>query len=196
MLPTKSKTMQEYNKKIYKFYHKNKRMPTFREIARITGLKSTNAVSKLIDKLVIQGIIKKDATGKLIPKRLLGSTKILGTVAAGFPSPAEEELVDTITIDEFLIANKEATYMLKVSGDSMVEAGIHPGDMVLVERNRSPKEGDIVIAEVDQEWTMKYLRKQNGRMVLEPANKKYKTIIPGDELKIAAVVIAVIRKYH
>jgi SOS regulatory protein LexA len=188
--------MQEYNKKIYKFYHKNKRMPTFREIARITGLKSTNAVSKLIDKLVIQGIIKKDATGKLIPKRLLGSTKILGTVAAGFPSPAEEELVDTITIDEFLIAHKEATYMLKVSGDSMVEAGIHPGDMVLVERNRSPKEGDIVIAEVDQEWTMKYLRKQNGRMVLEPANKKYKTIIPGDELKIAAVVIAVIRKYH
>ena len=53
MLLTKPKTMQEYNKKIYKFYHKNKRMPTFREIARITGLKSTNAVSKLIDKLVI-----------------------------------------------------------------------------------------------------------------------------------------------
>jgi SOS-response transcriptional repressor LexA len=62
----------------------------------------------------------------------LGSTKILGTVAAGFPSPAEGELVDTITIDEFLIVNKEATYMLKVSGDSMIEAGIHPGDMVLV----------------------------------------------------------------
>ena len=187
---------KDHEKKLYKFYQKNKRMPSFREIGRITGLKSTNAVSKLVDRLVARGIVKKDAAGKLIPKRLPGSTRILGTVAAGFPSPAEEELVDTITIDEFLIANKEATYMLKVSGDSMIEAGIHPGDMVLVERNRSPKEGDIVIAEVDKEWTMKYLKTQNGRLVLEPANKKYKTIVPGDELEIAAVVIAVIRKYH
>ena len=80
-------------------------------------------------------------------------------MAAGFPTPAEEELVDTITIDEFLINNKEATYMLKVSGDSMIDAGIQPGDMVLVERNRNAKEGDIVIAEVDNEWTMKYLEK-------------------------------------
>jgi len=171
-------------------------MPSFREIAQLTGFKSTNAVSKLVDKLVIQGVIKKDAAGKLIPKKLLGSTKILGMVAAGFPTPAEEELVDTITIDEFLIKNKEATYMLKVSGDSMIEAGIRPSDMVLVERNRTPKEGDIVIAEVDKEWTMKYLRKQNGRLVLVPANKKYKAIVPGEELNIAAVVIAVIRKYQ
>ncbi len=116
--------------------------------------------------LVTQGVIKKDAAGKLIPKKLWGETKILGTVAAGFPTPAEEELVDTITIDEFLINNKEATYMLKVSGDSMIDAGIQPGDMVLVERNRNAKEGDIVIAEVDKEWTMKYLRKENGHMVL------------------------------
>jgi repressor LexA len=188
--------MQKYQDKILKFYRKNKRMPSFREISRITGLKSTNAVSKLVDRLTARGIIQKDSAGKLIPKKLWGATKILGTVAAGFPSPAEEELVDTITIDEFLIANKEATYMLKVSGDSMIDAGIRPGDMVLVERNRNPKEGDIVIAEVDNEWTMKYLKKQNGKMVLEPANKKYKTIIPGEELKIAAVVIAVIRKYH
>jgi repressor LexA len=78
----------------------------------------------------------------------------------------------------------------------MIDAGIRPGDMVLVERNRNPKEGDIVIAEVDKEWTMKYLKKENGCLVLVPANKKYKTIIPGEELNIAAVVIAVIRKYH
>jgi repressor LexA len=188
--------MQKHQDKIYKFYRKNKRMPSFREISQITGLKSTNAVSKLVDRLVARGIIQKDAAGKLIPKKLWGTTKILGTVAAGFPSPAEEELVDTITIDEFLIANKEATYMLKVSGDSMIDAGIRPGDMVLVERNRNPKEGDIVIAEVDKEWTMKYLKKENGCLVLVPANKKYKTIIPGEELNIAAVVIAVIRKYH
>ncbi len=188
--------MQKHQDKIYTFFKKNKRMPSFREISRITGLKSTNAVSKLVDRLVARGVVQKDATGKLIPKNLWGATKILGMVAAGFPSPAEEELVDTISLDEFLIANKQATYLLKVSGDSMIDAGIHPGDMVLVERNRTPKEGDIVIAEVDNEWTMKYLRKQNGRLVLEPANKKYKTIVPEAQLHIAAVVIAVIRKYH
>ena len=141
-------------------------------------------------------IIDKDENGKLIPKKLFGQIKILGTIQAGFPSPAEEELIDTITIDEYLISNKEATYMLKVSGDSMIEAGIHAGDMVLVERNKTPNEGDIVIAEVDNHWTMKYLQKENGRMILMPGNKKYKPIIPSEELHIAAVVISVIRKYH
>jgi SOS regulatory protein LexA len=188
--------MQKYQDKIIRFYKKNKRMPSFREIGKFTGIKSTNAVSKLVGKLISSEIIGKDSTGRLIPDKLFDTTKILGTVAAGFPSPAEEELVDTITIDEFLIKNKEATYMLKVSGDSMIEAGIHPGDMALVERNKTPREGDIVIAEVDGAWTMKYFKKQNGRPVLVPANKKYKTIIPDEELNIAAVVISVIRKYH
>jgi repressor LexA len=171
-------------------------MPSFREIMGVTGLKSTNAVSKIVSKLIEAGIIDKDSNGKLIPRKLFGEIKILGTIMAGFPSPAEEELIDTITIDEYLISNKEATYMLKVSGDSMLEAGINPGDMVLVERNKTPKEGDIVIAEVDSHWTMKYLKKQNNRMILVPGNKKYKPIIPSEELNIAAVVISVIRKYH
>jgi repressor LexA len=188
--------MEKYQNKIAKFYQKYRRMPSFREIMEVTGLKSTNAVSKLVDKFIRFGILEKDESGKLIPKNLFGQIKILGSVQAGFPSPAEEELVDTITIDEFLISNKEATYMLKVSGDSMIDAGICPGDLVLVERGRMPKDGDIVIAEVDNHWTMKYLKKQNGQTVLMPANKKFKPIIPTEELNIAAVVISVVRKYH
>jgi len=188
--------MEKYQNKIATFYKRHRRMPSFREIMDVTGLKSTNAVSKIVSKLIEAGIIGKDSHGKLIPKKLFGEIRVLGTIMAGFPSPAEEELVDTITIDEYLISNKEATYMLKVSGDSMIEAGIHAGDMVLVERNRTPKEGDIVIAEVDSHWTMKYLQKQNNRMILMPGNKKYKPIIPSEELNIAAVVISVIRKYH
>jgi repressor LexA len=77
----------------------------------------------------------------------------------------------------------------------MIEAGIMPGDLVLVERGRDPKDGDIVVAEVDHEWTMKYFKKQGGRIILVPANKKYQPIIPKAELKIAAVVRSVIRKY-
>jgi repressor LexA len=119
----------------------------------------------------------------------------LGNIEAGFPSAAEEELTDTMSLDEYLIENKEATYILRVKGDSMVDAGIHEGDMVIVERKNNFKNGDIVIAEIDNEWTIKYLRKNGGVTYLEPANKKYKPIYPKEELKIAAVVKAVIRKY-
>ena len=119
----------------------------------------------------------------------------LGLVEAGFPSPAEEELSDTMSFDDYLIDNKEASYILKVKGDSMIDAGICEGDMVVVERTNSPKPGNIVIAEIDGEWTMKYLRVRAGKYYLEPANKNYKPIVPEGELKIAAVVKAVVRKY-
>ena len=86
--------------------------------------------------------------------------------------------------------------LLKVSGDSMSEAGILPGDMVIVDKGQTPKTGDIVIAEVDGEWTMKYLRKRGNSITLIPANPNYKPIKPQNELKIAGVVTAVVRKYQ
>jgi SOS regulatory protein LexA len=187
--------MEKYQSKILSFYRKAKRMPSYGEIARLLGFKSKNAAYKLVSKMIESGLVAKDSSGKIIPKNIFGETRILGIVEAGFPSPAEEELIDTITLDEYLIKNKEATYMLKVSGDSMIDAGIKPGDIVLVERNRNPKSGDIVIAEVDSNWTMKYFRKSGNRITLFPGNKKFKPIIPKTELNIAAVVTAVVRKY-
>ena len=85
--------------------------------------------------------------------------------------------------------------ILKVSGDSMSEAGILPGDMVIVDKGKSPKTGDIVIAEVDGEWTIKYLRKRGKKISLVPANPKYIPITPKKELVIGGVVTAVVRKY-
>ena len=121
--------------------------------------------------------------------------RLRGAITAGFPSPAEEELGDIMNLEEFLIRNKEATYILKVTGDSMIEAGLLPGDLVLVERRADAKDGDIVVAQVDHGWTMKYFRKRGRQIYLEPANKKYRPIYPTEELHIAAVVIAAIRKY-
>jgi repressor LexA len=181
--------------KILRFYRKHRRLPSYSEIMALSGFKSKNSVFKLVKKLVIEGFLSKDSSGKLIPDKIYGATKILGTVQAGFPSPAEEELVDTISLDEYLIENKDATFMLKVSGDSMIDAGIIEGDMVLADRSVTPRPGDIVIAGIDGEWTMKYLRKTGQLMWLEAANKKYKPFHPNEELKIAAVVKAVIRKY-
>jgi repressor LexA len=187
----------DYQAKIANFYKKNRRMPTYAEIMKITGFKSRNAVFKLLKRLEARGIIEKDNKGFLIPKRLFGEIRVLGTVEAGFPSPAEEELVDTMTLDEWLIKNKEATYMLKAKGDSMIEAGIMEGDMILVDRSKEAKNGDIVIARLNDGWTVKFLSKKGNVIMLVPGNKKYKNIIPkeGDELEIAAVVTAVIRKY-
>lgn len=121
--------------------------------------------------------------------------KFLGYVEAGFPAGAEEELLDTISLDEFLIGKPEATYMLKVKGDSMIEAGIMPGDMILVERGKTARVGDVVVAEIDGEYTLKFYKKKNGRPYLEAGNKKYKPIYPKESLKLEAVVTAVIRKY-
>jgi SOS regulatory protein LexA len=178
------------------FYRQKGRMPSFSEICEIVGFRSKNAVFKLVNKLERLKFIERDEKGRLIPGSIAFNAKILGTVEAGFPSPAEEELADTLSLDELLIQNPDATFLLKVSGDSMSEAGILPGDMVLVDKGQVPKSGDIVIAEVDGEWTMKYLRKKGESVALIPANPRYKPLKPKKELKIAGVVTAVVRKYR
>lgn len=177
------------------FYHQNGRMPSFSEMGEILGLRSKNAVSKLVKSLEEMKVLERDKKGRLLPRSISHPVRILGTVEAGFPSPAEEELADNISLDDLLIQNRQATFLLKVSGDSMMDAGILPGDMVIVDRGQTPKSGDIVIAEVDGAWTMKYLRKRGEIVVLIPANPKYKPIRPKNELKVAGVVTAVVRKY-
>ena len=178
--------------KILSFYKSQRRMPTYAELMKLWGYKTKSAVDYAVRKLIDQGVISKDATGKIIPKNIYGDIRLLGSVQAGFPTSAEEELLDTMSLDEYLIKNKEATFMLKVKGDSMIDAGIMEGDMVLVERGRQPKPGEIVIAQVDGEYTMKYYRKSGSVIFLEAANKKYKPIYPENEL---TMVQAVIRKY-
>ncbi len=177
------------------FYYSRGRMPSFSELSELWELKSKNAVSKTVNKLKKLRVLEKDKKGRIIPRSLTSPLRLLGFVEAGFPSPAEEELADTISLDKFLIQNKEATFLLKVSGDSISEAGILPGDMVIVDKGKSPKTGDIVIAEVDGEWTIKYLRKRGKKISLVPANPKYIPITPKKELVIGGVVTAVVRKY-
>jgi len=113
--------------KIRTFYRKNRRMPSYAEIASLLGYRSKNAAYKTVRALIDEKFISKDKTGKLVPERMHGEIPILGLVEAGFPSPAEEELADTMSFDEYLIDNKEASYILKVKGDSMIDAGICPG---------------------------------------------------------------------
>jgi len=177
------------------FYQKHNRLPSYAEMLKLFHFRSKNAVFKTVRKLCDSGVLEKDSTGKLIPLKLLPKLRLLGAIEAGFPSPAEEELIDTLSMDEFLINRPEASYLLKVSGDSMIDAGIHAGDLVIVERGRSVKNGDIVIAQVDGEWTMKYYYKKGKEVLLKPANARYKPIHPQRELIVGGVVTACVRKY-
>lgn len=188
-----------YQNKIESFYSDNKRMPTYSEMMKLFGFKSKNAVFKVVEKLMDAGFVAKDHLGRLIPSESFADSmngiQMAGFVTAGLPATVEEELVDTVNLDDMLVGNKTLTYMLEVDGDSMIDAHIEPGDMVLVERANTAKDMQIVIAEVDGEFTMKYFRKSGSKVWLEPANKKYQPIYPEHSLNINAVVKAVIRKY-
>ena len=171
-------------------------MPSYQEIMNLLGFKSKNAVYKLVNKLVAEGVVSKDSQGKLSPKKLIGEIPLLGLVEAGIPTVAEESVLDTMSLDDYLIRDAGKTFVLEVKGDSMIDEGIKEGDLVVVERKDEAKDGDIVIANVDGGWTMKFLRKKPGKAIfLEPANKNYGPIYPEESLDIAAVVKGVIRKY-
>jgi repressor LexA len=192
-----------YQTKIEDFYSKNKRMPTYSEMMELFNFKSKNAVFKIVNKLINAGLVAKDHLGRLIPTESFGEIPKLGFVTAGLPASVDEELTDTVNLDDFLIKNKPLTYMLEVDGDSMIDAHIEKGDMVLVEKTNIARDRQIVIAEIDGEFTMKYFRrsttltagKVTEKVWLEPANKNYKSIYPTQSLNVIAVLKAVVRKY-
>src|SRR3990167_3446567 len=184
-----------YQTKLESFYSQNKRMPTYSEMTKLFNFKSKNAVFRVVEKLMEAGLVAKDHLGRLMPSQVFGEIPKLGLVTAGLPASVEEELADTVNLDDLLVKNKSLTYMLEVDGDSMIDAHIEKGDMVLVEKTSSAKDMDIVIAEVDGEFTMKYFRKKGDKAWLEPANKNYQPIYPTHSLNINAVLKAVIRKY-
>lgn len=192
----------QYKEKITRFCKDHKRVPGYKEFQDITGFKSKNAVFKLINKLVDDGLFDKDSSGKLSIQSMYGGIPMLGIVEAGIPTTVDakelSDLSDTTSLDEFLLNDmKGQTFLLEVKGDSMIDAFIAEGDTVLVEKTDNPKIGDIVIALVDGGWTMKFYRKdKKGTVYLDPANENYAPIYPQYELDIKAVVRAVIRRLH
>jgi SOS regulatory protein LexA len=190
------RTIQTVQKSIALFFRENRRMPSFAEMVNLLDVKSKSVVNFWIDKLIEAGILEKDDKGHLKFKKSSLAIPLVGSVQAGFPSPEEEALCDILSMDEYLISKPDASFLLQVSGDSMNGEGIMEGDLVIVERGKQPKIGDVVIAEIDGEWTMKYFKKQGGKVYLEAANPKYPIIRPKTELRLGGVVTAVIRKYH
>lgn len=128
------------------------------------------------------------------------SLEFAPTIKAGFPSPADDYAHDTLDFNRDLIQHPEATFYGRVSGDSMEGAGIHDGDIAVIDRAVEPSDGDIIVAFVNDEFTMKYLdlsHKAEGYIELRPANEKYRPIRidEGDEFEVWGVVVWTIKRW-
>ena len=137
-------------------------------------------------------------TPVLLAPNQLGLQAIeLGNVTAGFPSPAEDHCAKRIDLIERLITHPQATYLMRVRGLSMVEAGIGDGDVVVVDRAIKPRNGQIVVAIVDGEFTVKYLSMRAGRVKLKAANPTFADIVPkeGQVVEVWGVVKAALKEF-
>jgi len=179
--------------------------PTIREIGQRFDISSTNGVRCHLTALENKGYIKRsvyrsrgiELGEKTHTPASLTAIPIIGRVAAGEPILAEENLEGRIGLDSDLLAGEDL-FALKVRGDSMVEAGIFDGDLVFARKQPVAERGEIVVAVIGDDATVKYYYPDNGRVRLEPANPRYRTIVverstPG--FYIAGKVVGVFRKY-
>lgn len=189
---------------IKEFQTKRGYSPSLSDLALAFGVRSKNAVAKVVNALVREGQIEKDPKGRikiidLIPMEDRPEPMLLplfGPISAGFAAPVEEQAEEMVTLDDYIVGGKKAsTFLLRVKGDSMIEAGIFEGDLVVVERGIEPKPNDIVVAVLDGEFTLKRLKKSKGKFYLQAENSAYPDMYALDELTVAGVVRGVIRKY-
>ena len=171
--------------------------PTIREIASEFGFSSTGTVRDYLTALCKKGYIlleeKKSRAIELTEKAML-TIPILGSVPAGVPVLAIENVEDYFNVDK-LFSQKDELFFLRVHGDSMIDAGIMPDDLVLVKKQPCAQDRDTVVCRVDGEVTVKILRNRENRFFLEPANKNYSIISLNERSQIIGKVITVGRKY-
>jgi repressor LexA len=181
--------------------------PTLREIGSHMGIRSTNGVNDHLRALERKGYLKREdmKSRALRPVRVgsaegdpLVSVPVVGRVAAGRPVLAEENVEDTVVIDRFFLGNQREVFGLRVRGDSMIDAGIWDGDFIFVRRQMHAEKGDVVVALIGDEATVKYYHPGNDAIRLVAANAAYAPIIiRRDEFRptqILGVVIGVYRR--
>lgn len=202
--------LTEKQKAVLKFIEKYQmeygKSPTLREMREHFKVSSDNSILKHLKALETKGSIEKDDTPRGI--KLLRSVKdrlsgaidsvrlpILGAIPAGGPVLTEEYINGWMNVGKDVAKNAEDYFMLSVIGNSMIDAGIFEGDLVVVDMKKEPRDGDIVVALVDNENTLKRLVKQGGNTYLKAENKDYNDIYPRNELYVQGVVTALIRQY-
>ena len=189
---------------IGEFQNKRGYSPSLADLAVAFGVRSKNSIAKVVNTLVAEKLIEKDPKGRIkilsLPQSdstfLPMTLPLFGPIAAGFAAPVEEHAEEQITLENYLVKDRSSTFLLRVKGDSMIGAGIHEGDLVVVDRSKQPKPNDIVVGILDGEFTLKRLKKGQGKFYLQAENPEYPDLFALDELKVAGVVTGTVRKYY
>ncbi len=193
-LTHKQKKVLKY---IYESIRTNNLPPTIREIAQEFKFSSTGTVRDYLKALVEKGYIKvtahKSRAIELVREAIF-RIPILGKVQAGLPSLAVEEIEGYLNLDS-LVFSDDTTFALRVKGDSMIEAGIMPDDLVLVRKQSMAQTGETIVALIGEEATVKKLERRGKNYVLQPANRKYQPIPVDESVSIIGKVISVVRKF-
>ncbi|MEO6509209.1 MAG: S24 family peptidase [Patescibacteria group bacterium] len=187
---------KDYLAKLKTFYKKNRRLPSYSEMGKLFGFASKKSVFDIVHRWIEEGFLQK-INEKLSPTTKFFSLPLLGIIKAGFPILAEENK-QYLSLDDYLIEDPQSSFLLKVSGDSLIDEGIYDGDIVIIERKKDANAGDIVLAEIDKEFTLKILKKDPVRRIsyLQAANPNYPAFYPKFELNIHGVVKGVVRKLY
>lgn len=175
--------------------------PSVREIGEAVGLSSSSTVHNHLNQLERRGLIKRDPSKSRTVQLVEGSeieakrrnsvaVPVVGNVAAGAPILAEQNIEDTLVLSSDVV--QDGWFLLRVRGDSMINAGILDGDLVLVKPQREAPDGTIVVARMEDEATCKRLRRQNGKILLEAENPAYAPITT-DDAELVGVVKGVMR---
>jgi SOS regulatory protein LexA len=187
---------------IQEFQNKRGYSPSLADLAVAFGVRSKNSIAKVVNTLVAEKQIEKDPKGRIkilaMPSGDDGPLPMVlplfGPIAAGFAAPVEEHAEEQITIENYLVSNRASTFLLRVKGDSMIDAAINEGDLVVVDRSKQPKPEDIVVGALDGEFTLKRLKKDKGKYYLQAENREYPDLFALNELKVAGVVVGLMRK--
>ena len=200
MLTLKQKKLLDF---LIDYYNKNQVYPTFDEMRNFLQIKSKSGIHKLLSSLEEKGFVNRlphKARALSINRNINEDEKdlpFLGRIAAGNPIEAITGSFEQISVPNYLINNKDEHFTLEVTGDSMIDAGIYDGDIVVIRKTEVANSGDIVVALIDQsEVTLKRFRSFKNSIALEPANKNYKIRIFGeDRVKIQGKLVGLIRKF-
>lgn len=187
----------EYLAKLQDYYVDWKSIPSYAKLCEVFGIASKSWVKTILGRLSDAGFIERTPDGVWVPTRQFFARPLAeSSVQAGMPVAVTATQGEFFVIDEMLIDTPSKTTLIPVRGDSMIEAGIHDGDVAVVEKRMSANVGDIVVAIVDNEFTLKTLDKERGQFVLRPANQAYPVIRPQGTLEIFGVLVGLIRKYR
>lgn len=186
----------EYLVRLQDYYVDWKSIPSYAKLCEVFGIASKSWVKTILGRLNEAGFIERTPDGVWVPTRQFFARPLAeSAVQAGMPVAVTETQGEFFVIDEMLIDTPSKTTLIPVRGDSMIEAGIHDGDIAVVEKRMSANLGDIVVAIVDNEFTLKTLDKEHGHFILRPANSAYPVIRPQGTLEIFGVMVGLVRKY-